>query len=243
MIKVISHITKAILLIAVSVLCFSCGFDFKSKSGNGNVTTQTRPVTTNFDVISASGGIEVIIEQGSQASVIVEADENLQEHIKTEINGNELKIFSDINISNATQKKITIVVQNISRISASGGCEVINKGTLKSDSLNLDSSGGANLKANVQVRNVKLEASGGASLEVVGISKNIEAHSSSGSSVDAENLKTKNASTNASSGGTVTVNPSEKLNADASSGGQIYYIKAPAQIHKKASSGGDISQK
>ncbi|ALM50004.1 hypothetical protein AMR72_14505 [Flavobacterium psychrophilum] len=243
MLKIISHITKAIILIVVSVLCFSCGSDFRSVSGDGNVTTQTRPVNSGFDAVSASGGLEVIIEQGSQSIVTVEADGNLQEHIITEVNGNELKIYTDMNIRNASKKKVTIVLPNIIRISAASGSEVINKGTLKSESLTLDSSSGSNLKANIQVRNVKLETSSGSSLEVVGISKTIEAHASSGSSLDAEKLKTGDADAHASSGGSVTINPSTSLKADASSGGSVIYIKAPAKISKKASSGGSVSLK
>lgn len=243
MLKVIEHITKAIILVVVSVVCFSCGFDFKSVNGNGNVTTQTRTVANSFDTVLIDGNIDVVIEQGMQQSVLVEADENLQEHIKTEVVGNELKIAANANISDASQKKITVVLPAIKNITVTKAASVITKGSIKGQDLTLNVSAGAHLKANVQTRNVKLETSSGGFIEVVGSTQNIEANASSGSTLDAQNLKTPTAKAHASSGGTVTVNPLAKLSAEASSGGEIYYITAPPVFDKKIKNGGNISKK
>lgn len=243
MLKVIEHITKVILLAVVSLLCFSCGFDFKSVNGNGNVTTQTRTAANSFDTVLIDGNVDVVIEQGMQQTVIVEADENLQEHIKTEVNGSELKIITDANIRDASQKKVTVVVPAVRNVTVSKAASVITKGSLKGEDITLNVSSGGHLKANIQTKNAKLETSSGGFIEVVGSTQNIEANASSGSTLDAENLKTPTAKASASSGGTVTVNPSAKLSADASSGGEIYYINAPAAFDKKIKNGGNISKK
>lgn len=243
MLKVIEHITKAIILAVVAVVCFSCGFDNKSVNGDGNVSTQNRTITGNFDNVSASGNIDVIVQQGPQQSVIVEADKNIQEHIKTELKDGELKITSDVNIRNASKKKITVTLPNVQRISAAIGASVINKGILKTDSLTLESDTGSNLKASIHTRNAKCETASGGFIEVLGVSEGVEANASSGSTLNAEKLKVVNARAHASSGASVTVNPTANLSADASSGGKVFYIKAPSQITKKASGGGDVSLK
>jgi len=243
MLKVITHITKAIIIVIVSVLCFSCGFDRKSINGDGNVNIQNRMVTTAFDTITVSGAIEVIVEQGAQQSVSVEADGNLQEHIKTEVKAGKLKIFTDVNISNAAQKKITVVLPAINCISAELGASVISKGVLKSDSFFLNSDIGGNLKTNILSKNLKCQTARGGFIEVVGTSNSVEANASSGSTLDAENLKVTSANANASTGGSVTVNPTAKLIANASGGGRVYYIKAPGHFEKKAMNGGDVSVK
>jgi hypothetical protein len=241
MVKVIVHIAKAVVAIVLSLLCLSCGFDFRSVDGNGNVSSQKRPLTETFKSVSASSGLEVIIEQGAEQSVTVEADENLQEHIKIEVKGNELNITSDTNIGNGT-KTITVVMPNIESLSSESSATIKSKSSIKEDSMKLSSSSGSSIQVSVDGRNLECETSSGAHMEVAGKTENLETNASSGGNINARALKAENVRADASSGGETTVNPSRNLTADASSGGKVFYITTPTQIRKKASSGGIVSQ-
>jgi hypothetical protein len=139
MIKVIVHVTKVIIVVITALLFFSCGLDFKRVDGDGNVVTKERKLTGDFTKISAGGGLEVIIEQGSGYMVTVEADQNLHDHIKTEVNGGELEVKSDVNIGNATAKKVIIRLPNVESIESGSGCTVNSRNTLKADSIILSS--------------------------------------------------------------------------------------------------------
>jgi len=74
---------------------------WKSKRGNGNVTSRSREVSGNFTKIVVGQGIDVEIEQTDSYAIEVEADSNLLEHIKTTIDAGVLKISTDVNIQNA----------------------------------------------------------------------------------------------------------------------------------------------
>jgi hypothetical protein len=240
MIKVIVHVAKAIVAIVTALLFFSCGFN--SVDGNGNVTTQTRTVTGDFKTVSASNGVEVIIEQGTEKSITVEADENLQQHIKVEVKGGQLKIYSDVNIGNAKAKKITVHLADIEGIESSGGSSVKSNTMLKSDSIGLISSSGSSLEVSVEARNVSCESSSGSHLKATGKTENLETDASSGSDLDTKELIAANVKSDASSGSNTVVNPSRNLTADASSGGKIFYISTPEMLKKDVSSGGKVEQ-
>ena len=84
------HSLIAVWLVVFSLTAVSC---IAHIHGNGKVVKQERPVS-GFDEISVSTGIEVILTQDTFEKVVVEADENIQKVIKTEVNGSKLKILS-----------------------------------------------------------------------------------------------------------------------------------------------------
>ena len=239
MTKIVTHITKAILAIATALLLSSCGFGI---DGNGNVVTSQRNADASFTSVSGNRGLEVVIEQGSQTSIVVEADDNLQEHITTKIKNGELVITSDVGIQKASSKKVIVTMPVIERIAASSGANVISKNTIKGNDIGLSSSSGSQLEVSIQAVNVTAESSSGSSLKVSGKAQKLEADSSSGSTLNAKDLLVSNADAEASSGSSVTINPSNSLNAEASSGASVSYAGAPATINKNTSSGGKVKQ-
>lgn len=80
------------LLAVLSFMVSSCWFLGPSVRGNGNVTKETREVG-EFDQIKVSRGMNVYISQGTPASVVVIADNNLHEIIQTEVRGGVLKVY------------------------------------------------------------------------------------------------------------------------------------------------------
>lgn len=240
MIKVIVNVTKAIVAIVVSLFFSSC--DFMGIKGSGNITTENRTVTENFSTVNVDDGMEVIIEQGPQNSITVEADDNLQEHIKTEVKNGELYISSDQNINNGA-KRVTVRLTDIKGISCDGGSSLKSHGLLKGNSIDVSSDGGSSVEVHMAARNINCDASSGSSLAVAGTAHTIEADASSGSSIEANKLAVHNAKADASSGSSIIVNATDKLIADASSGSTIYYLGTPAKMEKNSNSGANIVQK
>ena len=242
MVKIIVYIAKAIVLLALSILCVSCRFDVIGKSGDGNVVMKERIVTSAVNQISVSGNIEAIITQGDQASVNVEADSNLQEHIIVEAKGDKLDIRTNVNIGDASAKRVIITLPNIKSIEAETASQVTTKDAIKGDKIEVKAGSGASLKASLLTPNAKCEAHSGGSLELAGGIQNLEADASSGASIDATKVKSVNAKCNASSGGSISVNEVSSLKAEASSGGHINYKGNPDKLEKNASSGGKVQQ-
>lgn len=242
MIKVILHITKVIIVIVTSLLFFSCGFDFKRVDGDGNVVTKERKLTGDFTKIAAGSGLEVIIEQGSGYMVSIEADQNLHDHIKTEVKNGELEIKADVNIGNATARKVIVRLPKIESIDSGSGSTVSSRNTLKGDTMILSSGSGSSMTVAIEAKNATVESGSGSSLVVTGRADNLTTDSGSGSTLNARGLSAKKVTAEASSGSTTIVNAIDDLNADASSGASINYVATPSNLSKKSSSGGSVGQ-
>jgi len=240
MIKFIVHVAKAIIAIAASMLFFSCGFEHVD--GTGNVITQTRNAGEGFTKVEASGSIEVYIAQGDKPSITVEADSNLQEHIKTEVSGGVLTIKCDVQIGDADSKKVTITLPKVESIECGAGNILKSTTELKGDNVKIASSSGSSLDVTVQAASVSCEASSGSSLKINGRTTNLQSSSSSGSTLNAKGLTATNVDADASSGSTTIVNPVESLKANASSGSRVNYVNTPQKLNKDTSSGGSVSQ-
>ena len=81
------HLAKFLLLFVLTVSLVSChtSLDFGRERGNGNVITQTRKITENFEKIEVSSGLDIIVSQADVASVTVRIDENIQPLITTKV--------------------------------------------------------------------------------------------------------------------------------------------------------------
>ncbi len=120
---------SAILLILLSATsCF-----YKGVKGNGNVLTETRKVSNDFIRVKASGGLDVYITSNEDLSLVVEADENLHDLIKTEVNNGTLYISSKKNIWSARSKKVHLSVENLNEIVVTSGAEIISENTFNTD--------------------------------------------------------------------------------------------------------------
>jgi len=244
MTKIIVYLTKTIVAVIAALAFSSCDFvgNFKQVDGTGNVQTKQRTVSGDFRGVSAGNGLEVIIEQGKGQMITVEADANLHEHIKTEVENGWLKISADVNIGVAEAKRIIVRLHDIEGIESGSGAQVSGRNTLKEESIELSSSSGSSLDVAVEAKNVSCESSSGSSLKVSGVAINLQTESSSGSTLNAKELKARIVTSEASSGSTTTVNAQDNLSADASSGGSIVFVNAPENVQKNTSSGGSVSQ-
>lgn len=249
MTKIIVQITKIIITIVSLILFSSCAFisdgdgnrySYRNVKGNSDVVTEKRNIKNGFNYVSGGSGLEITIEQSEETSITVEADENLQKHIITEIKGRELVIYTDVNIKNASAKKIMIRMPEIKGISSSSSASITTKKSIKATTLNLSSSSGSEMNVTVNADNITCDASSGAALLVYGNTRDLMTESSSGGTVNAKGLTAENVQADASSGGSTVVNPTQNLKAEASSGGSVKYINTPKNVSKESSSGGSI---
>lgn len=247
MVKFIFQITKLIIAIVLMLLAVSCGNNMnyfsEGLTGNGNVTTVNRTLTENFDAIEAKTGITVTIEQADKYAIDVSTDEDLQEHLKTEVKNGVLSIYFDENINKAQKREVYVKVPNLTKISSSSGAFVESINTIRAENLDLKSSSGSQMKLSLNTKNLSCDSSSGSEISGKGKAENLKTESSSGSSIELEDLEVANAVCKSSSGSTTKVNPFESLDADASSGSSIKYYTEPKVLKKDESSGASISKK
>jgi len=216
-------IAKFTITVIISILFVSCTWDTGVR-GNGKVTTTERTVTGDFSKIQVGRGLDVYITQTDNSSITVEADENLQDLITTDIDNGVLRISATENIGSSTSKKVLVNLENIELISSSSGSDVYTTNTIRVNNLILETSSGADLEVDVVTENLECSSSSGSDLKVTGKTINLMAKASSGSDIKAGNLIAQNGNAKASSGSDITLNVSNKLDSKSSSGGDIKNI-------------------
>ncbi|KAA3620510.1 MAG: DUF2807 domain-containing protein [Flavobacterium sp.] len=219
----------------------SCNFDITlgQVDGNGNVVTEVRSVA-DFTKVKGAAGMDVYLTEGTENKVTVEADENLLELIETEVEGGKLRIRAIQNIGRAKAKKVHVTYVNLSSIEASSGADVIGNSVIKSETLNLDSSSGADLELEILSSEVFAETSSGSDMKLSGKATTLRAKASSGSDLDARELLVATCNADASSGADIQVNVKDQLTAEASSGGDVHYYGDPAAVTNKGNRSGGV---
>ncbi len=235
--KTLNFIFAFIAVVTLS----SCNFDISlgQVDGNGNVVTIERSVA-DFTKVKGAAGIDVYLTEGTENKVTVEADENLMELIETEVEGGKLRIRAIQNIGRAKAKKVHVTYVNLSSIEASSGADVIGNSVIKSETLNLDTSSGADLELEILSSEVFAETSSGSDMKLSGKATTLRAKASSGSDLDARELLVATCNADASSGADIKVNVKDQLTAEASSGGDVHYYGDPSAVTNKGSRSGGV---
>jgi hypothetical protein len=232
-----------LILLTILIASTSCNLDMLSGiKGSGNPVSEDRNIDANFENLQVQQGITVFLSQGNNTNLQVEADDNIIDLLKTEVENNTLKIYFEKNVYRAKSRTVYLTVSNLSSIRTSSGASVKTEETFETYSMDLDASSGSSIKLIVNCDEISSDASSGANISISGNSQIITASASSGSSIYAGDLKSKNATATVSSGASIKVNTSTRLKARASSGGSINYSGDPAEIDKSSSSGGSVTR-
>ncbi|MFV8326126.1 head GIN domain-containing protein [Flavobacterium sp. ZS1P14] len=245
MIKLITLITKFIIVTLTALLFASCNhmINMKSIEGSGHVTTEKRIVQGDFKSVAVSNALELVIEQSDKTEIIVEADDNLQKEITTKVENGKLIIACDYHsFKNIKSKKITVKMPVIDLLEASSAATIKSSNTIKGENIRVDASSAASIVLNIESDAIFCESSSGSTIAINGKALTLETKASSGSTIDANDLLANEIKARASSGASVHIHPIVSLDATASSGGSVSYNTVPKSIRKEANSGGSVHQ-
>ncbi|WP_445734180.1 head GIN domain-containing protein [Mariniflexile sp.] len=237
-------LVKIIVATLISLSLFSCNFDMNINGvkGNGHVTTEQRTINKPFTAIKATEGLDVYVTQSDTESVSVEADENLQELIITEVIDGVLKIHTKKNIGRCKSKKVMVSFKDVSGITATSGSDVFSTNTITAESLELETTSGGAMNLDVNTVTLNCISTSGSDLKLSGKTIKLTAEATSGSDIKAADLIAESSHVKATSGADITVNTSKELTAKASSGGDIKYLGNPEVVNKNDSASGSIKK-
>jgi hypothetical protein len=238
-------LAKIIVATLISLSLFSCNFDMNLNpgvKGNGDVKIENRTMNQPFKAIKATEGLDVYLTQSDSESIRVEADENLQDIIVTEVIDGVLKIHTKQNIGRCTSKKVMVSFRDISSIISTSGSDVYSTNTITSENLNLESTSGSDMKLDVNTTTLNCKSTSGSDLKLSGKTIKLIAEATSGSDIKAENLIAESSEVRATSGAGITVNTTKELTANATSGADIKYLGNPEVVNKNNSSSGSIQR-
>lgn len=245
MLKIITLITKFILVVLTALLFASCNhsINLNSIEGSGNVTTERRNVNGDFKSIEVSNSINVVLEQSNETEIVVEADDNLQKHIITTVENGTLVISCDKNyFINMKVMKVTVKMPVIEQLEANSDASITSTNTIKGDNISLNTSSAGTINLNIESDDITCDTSSGSTITIDGMALKITLNASSGSEINAKKVAANEVNAEASSGASISTNPIVSLDAEASSGGSISYAKDPKSIRKESNSGGSIGR-
>lgn len=234
-------IFRTLMIVFFCIGTISCinGQLRKTVYGNGNVVSKERQ-SGNFTGLKVSSGIDVILKQTDNNSILVEADENIQDYIKTEIKDGFLNVYSDAEIRKAERKRVYVTMKDIVSVSASSAGDVIGETPVKSDKLRISASSAGDIKLEVYGKAIEADLSSSGDITLSGEADTLEADLSSAGDLNAYNFKVKEADISVSSAGDADIFVTERLKARASSAGDINYKGDPKYLDAHASSAGGI---
>lgn len=233
---------KLLLIPSLAALAFtSC--DFNRVKGDGNVISKSFD-KTGFKEIDASSSMDVMLKQGPDYSVRIDAEKNILELIEVKKEGDELVVGFKNNVSaNPTKDiKVYITAPEFHKLEGSGACTFSNNDVITGNEMKLDLSGACNAHLNISVNKLDIEASGASEIEAKGKAVYFAVDGSGSTSVSAFQLMTENTTIELSGAGDAEVFASKSLKADISGAGDVKYKGNPAAVNKEISGAGSVSK-
>lgn len=195
--------------------------------GNGNMQTQDRNVS-GFTGIKVGGGFSVEITQSDKEGVRLEAEENLLDHIRTEVKNGVLHIYNDRSLTTSKGMKAYVTIKELNKLDISGGVKIVGNSTFKTDALDLDMSGGSKAVLAIEAKHIKADISGASKVELTGRVDELKMDMSGASRMDASELMATDAKVSASGASKVKVYADKRLDINASGASAIQYKGKPS---------------
>ena len=234
---------KFVCLLLVSTTFLSCGvIETKSITGSGNVIKQTRNVS-NFTGVSAGSGINVTVSMADAFEVVVEADDNVQQHLITKVENNVLVITSEYGNYRNVTRNVMVKLPVLKSLNVSSGASLRSSGVLRGENVSVETSSGSLADVAIEADHVIAESSSGSTMNLSGKALLLDTDSSSGSSINAGKLIANDVTSDVSSGSSTSVHAAVSIKADASSGASVTYGGNPKSVVVEESSGGSVSKR
>ncbi len=217
-----------IVVVASGLLLTACApniggnwLNANSVRPSGKIISKDRGLS-GFESIALSGLGEVVLAQGANDIVVVEADDNLQEHLIAEVKDGvlNLRIANNVSFSGSPTIRYLVTLRSIKSVSISGLGRV-RGANIDTSALSVSVSGGGDVLLN-----------GKAAIQTASISGL--------GKLDLANLSGKTGSVDISGAGDATVNVSDALNVSISGLGSVHYKGMP-ELSQKISGGGNVA--
>jgi hypothetical protein len=204
--------------------------------GSEVIRTELRD-TGAFNAIAIEyPGAEILVRQGDEESVEIEADDNLLPQLSTSVLAGTLTIKNlatdwKTTVNPSAPVKIAVTVKQLNEIVFSAPVGNLEGNDLQADTLKLVLSGGAQVRLNgIRVHVLDSELSGAGDIQINGTADEIKLILSGLGNFNAAGLESHQATIELSGMGDATVRVDEKLSATITGAGSINYFGNPQVV-------------
>lgn len=218
-----------------------------SVAQNSKVINDKNAETRNmkgFHAIEVSNGIDLYLSEGNEAVAVSALDIKNRDKIITEVENGILKIYMEKGLhwgGGDRGLKAYVSFSKLDNLKASGGSDVYIQDILKTDKLDIDLSGGSDLKGKLNIQDLSLDQSGGSDVDVSGTVANLSVTASGGSDLKGYDLITDVCHIVASGGSDARITVNKELVANASGGSDISY-RGTASVKEITSGSSSITK-
>lgn len=230
----------AIFLFIATLMTSGCMY-LTGVDGNGNVIKETREVKS-FSAIHVGGAFNIILTQGDTESLTVEADENLQPIIRTQVRENTLEISSEENIRNSKALNIYINFRDLDKMDISGACDISGTSPLRFDRLNFEASGASEIDLELTANFLLCDFSGASEINFSGQAGECEIEVSGASEISAYDLVVEELELRASGASDAKVHATKSLKVTTSAASSVRYMGDPV-VDSNISGAGSLKKR
>ena len=210
--------------------------------GEGPVVRKTLDLN-EFDAVKVTSSADVYLTQGNRQEVVVEAQQNIIDIMKTDVKGGTWKIGFEKNVRKTKQIKIYITMSTLTKIGVSGSGSIVTEGAFTGlGKVGVHVSGSGDVKADLAARSISTHISGSGEVELRGSADDQDIHISGSGDLDSYDLRTGECEIHISGSGECKVNASKELDVHISGSGDVYY-KGDPSVRSKVRGSGDVTRK
>jgi hypothetical protein len=238
---------KLAALSLVLLFTLSCTAQWGKKvKGNGVMTTTERS-TGDYDAVAVSGWFDVNLVAGSEGNITLKGEENLLEHIITEVKNGKLviKVEKGMNLKPSSWKDgivITVPVESIDAVSLSGSGDIVGEKTIKTENFKTSMSGSGDITLDIDAGSISASMSGSGDINLSGSTTDFDVNISGSGDIKAFELEADNVDATVSGSADIKVTANQRLKARVSGSGDIHYKGNPEKVDTKTSGSGDITK-
>jgi hypothetical protein len=203
--------------------------------GSGKIVTETRDVS-HFDSLELSGIGDITLIQSDQEALEIEAEDNVLQHITTEVRNGTLYIGLEPKVILPTKPvKYTLKMHNIHGLATRGVSSVKSSGSIHTDRLEIDISGTGSIELeDLTCANLSISISGAGSFQASGKASDQKITLSGAGNYRGQDLQSQTAEVTISGLGQVTLWVTDRLDVTISGTGGVDYYGTP-EINQQVS--------
>ncbi|MBN8506241.1 MAG: DUF2807 domain-containing protein [Burkholderiales bacterium] len=208
--------------------------------GSGNLVTKARAVGT-FRAVRVDGPVDVRLVQAGSESLSVRADDNLEPHVTTAVEGDTLVVGIKPGSSFSTKNELRVLVdfKQLQRLQVRGSGDV-QLDRMKGDRLELELSGSGDVDIGLlEAKELQARLSGSGDLALAGQADQQDWELSGSGDVSAASLSGQRARARLTGSGDLRLGVTQELDVRLSGSGDLTYSGRPA-VKSQVSGSGEI---
>ena len=256
-----TNILIPVSIILAAMITNSCEeMGFGCIRGNGDLTTENR-VVSDFNGVELNGSFTVYVDSGEETSILVEADENLLDEIRTQVRGNNLIVetYRDRCLSSKNDITIYVTTSEIEEIVLNGSgriyCDYFETPELQVDlsgsgsifidyiytnDAELELSGSGSIRGTVDTYSADIQVDGSGIIRLDGSAHHADMDITGSGSILGKEFYTDNTNIEITGSGNAEVYATDLLEARVTGSGIVYYYGNPANVVKQISGSGNV---